>query len=79
MILQISTYPPGGGGGCLESIRIFREFVRIFEILNFKPSHTVENAVTDLKNALIDGKLPDSLTDEKYYNIKKMNSINTGK
>lgn len=47
---------------------------KIAERLGFVPSHTIQEAVEDLKNAFEKGLLPDSLTDEKYFNIKTMQS-----
>ena len=48
---------------------------KIKKILGFETKYTIENAVEDLKNAFKQGKLPNSLTDEKYFNIKRMNNI----
>ena len=49
---------------------------KIADKLGFIPSHTIEEAVKDLKNAFESGLLPDSLTGEQYFNIKKMQSVN---
>ena len=43
--------------------------------LGFETKFTVEDAVSDLKNAFEKNLLPNSLDDEKYFNIKRMNSI----
>ena len=40
--------------------------------LGFAPKRTIEDAVQDLIAAFRDGKLPDSMTDIRYYNIKTM-------
>jgi len=48
---------------------------KIANALGFVPSHTIEEAVQDLKNAFEAGLLPDSLTGEQYFNIKRMQSI----
>ena len=48
---------------------------KIEQIIGFKTQKTVKNAVTDLKNAFEKGLLPNSMEDEKYFNIKRMNSI----
>ena len=37
--------------------------------------HSIEEAASDLKKAFEEGLLPNSLEDEKYFNIKVMNSI----
>ena len=44
--------------------------------LGFTPNHTIEEAVSDLKKALENGLLPNSLEDEKYFNIKTFENIN---
>ena len=41
----------------------------------FKAKFTVQDAVQDIKNALEKGLLPDSLSKENYFNIKKMQQI----
>src|SRR3569833_1453828 len=38
--------------------------------LGFEPSHTIEDAVRDLVQAFRARLIPDSMTDERYYNIK---------
>jgi nucleoside-diphosphate-sugar epimerase len=52
----------------VSSEKIAREF-------GFKPRHTVENAISDLKAAFEAGKVPNAMTDSRYYNVKLMNSI----
>ena len=49
---------------------------KIKKILNFEPKKTISDAVNDLKLAFKKDLLPNSLTDEKYFNIKKMQSLN---
>ena len=49
---------------------------KIKKILGFKTKKTIEDAIKDLKDAFISKKLINTLTDEKYFNIKKMNSLN---
>ena len=48
---------------------------KIQEVLGFNTARTVRNAVQDLKNAFESNLLPNSLKDEKYFNIKRMQSI----
>jgi nucleoside-diphosphate-sugar epimerase len=43
--------------------------------LGFVASHSIEEAADDLKNAFEQGLLPNSFTNDKYFNIKVMNSI----
>lgn len=49
---------------------------RIRKDLGFKPKHTLEEAIKDLKDAFQEGKIPNSLTENRYFNIKTMRSIN---
>jgi nucleoside-diphosphate-sugar epimerase len=43
--------------------------------LGFEPKHTIEDAVRDLVSAFKAGKLPNSLDDPRYFNIKRMQEI----
>jgi len=47
---------------------------KIIEILNFKTQFTVEDAVIDLKKAFDEQQLVNTLENEMYFNIKRMNS-----
>ena len=44
--------------------------------LGFLPTHTIRDAVKDLVAAFKEGLLPNSLDDERYFNIKRMQSLN---
>lgn len=48
---------------------------KIKEELNFSPIHSIEEAVADLKKAFAEGKIPNSMNDIRYYNIKTMQEI----
>lgn len=48
---------------------------KIKDELGFEPTHTLNDAVQDLVAAFNAGKLPDSMTDKKYFNIKTMQEI----
>ncbi len=48
---------------------------KIKEILNFETKFSIQDGVRDLQNAFSKGLLKDSFVDEKYFNIKKMQSI----
>ena len=48
---------------------------KIAKKLGFKPKFTIENAIEDLVNAFETGKLPDSMNDMRYYNIKTMKAV----
>jgi nucleoside-diphosphate-sugar epimerase len=48
---------------------------KIFVQLGFKASHTIEDAVRDLCQAFRDGKLPNSMDDDTYYNVRQMKAL----
>lgn len=48
---------------------------KIAEKLGFVAKHSIADASRDLKNAFEAGLLPNSLTDEKYFNIKRMQNV----
>ena len=48
---------------------------KIKNLLKFSPKYTIKNAIEDLKDAFEKKLLPNSLEDEKYFNIKKMQKI----
>lgn len=48
---------------------------KIAEKLGFVPKHSIRDAVEDLRKALETGLLPNSLQDERYFNIKRMQSL----
>ncbi len=47
---------------------------KIKKVLGFESKYTISDAVTDLKIAFKKGLLPNSLHDDKYFNIKRMQS-----
>lgn len=49
---------------------------RIRKELGFAPRHTIEDAVRDLVAAFAAGKIPNPMHDERYYNIRLMQSVN---
>lgn len=48
---------------------------RIRRVLGFAPKRSIRDAIVDMKRAFDRGLLPDSLTDERYFNIKRMQSV----
>ena len=58
----------------LRSYHVSSEKMR--KELGFEPQFTIEDAVRDLVEAFKAGKLPNSMEDVRYSNIKLMNSIN---
>lgn len=49
---------------------------KIKEELGFVAQHTIKDAVMSIKEAFETGRLPNSLENEYYFNIKRMQSIN---
>jgi nucleoside-diphosphate-sugar epimerase len=49
---------------------------KIFNKLGFRANRSIKLAAEDLKKAFESGLLPDSLTNERYFNIKRMQSVN---
>lgn len=49
---------------------------KIFDVLGFQAKKSITNASEDLLAAFEDGRLPNSLEDEKYFNIRRMKSMN---
>jgi nucleoside-diphosphate-sugar epimerase len=52
----------------VSSDRILREF-------GFSARRSVSDAILDLKSAFEAGRVPNSMTDDKYYNIRRMQSV----
>ena len=48
---------------------------KIARELGFVPQHTIEDAVHDLADAFEDDRIPDPMTDIRYYNIKTMQAL----
>jgi nucleoside-diphosphate-sugar epimerase len=45
---------------------------KIARVLGFKPKYSIEDAVRDMCKAFKAGKLPNSMTDDLYFNVKRM-------
>jgi hypothetical protein len=52
----------------VSSARLLREF-------GFSARRSVSDAIMDLKSAFDAGRVPNSMTDDKYYNIRRMQSV----
>jgi nucleoside-diphosphate-sugar epimerase len=48
---------------------------RIRRDLGFVAQRTVKDAIVDLKTAFLAGKVPNAMTDDRYYNIKRMQAL----
>jgi len=49
---------------------------KIANKLGFRPQHSIEDAVRDLVKAFKADKLPEPMTDDFYYNVKRLKAIN---
>ena len=58
----------------LRSYHISSEKIR--KELGFEPEFTISNAVNDVKEAIANGNLQDSMNNPLYFNIKRMKEIN---
>jgi len=58
----------------MRSYRISSE--RIRRELGFVPRRGIEDAVGDLVAAFAEGRIPDAMTDSRYYNIKTLQAAN---
>lgn len=48
---------------------------KIAEELGFRATHSIREAVRDLKNAFQEGLIPNSFTEPRYFNIKTMQQV----
>jgi nucleoside-diphosphate-sugar epimerase len=48
---------------------------RIQRDLGYVAGRSVKDAIVDLKTAFLAGKVPNSMTDDRYYNIKRMQAL----
>lgn len=48
---------------------------KVGRVLGFQPRHSVEDAVRSLCTAFKDGKIPNSMDDDRYYNIRTMQAL----
>jgi nucleoside-diphosphate-sugar epimerase len=48
---------------------------KIKRVLGFVPKHTIEDAVRDLCKAFREGRFQDSVTDDRYYNVRRLKRL----
>lgn len=48
---------------------------KIKRVLGFAPSHSIEQAVSDLCQAFRDGRLPNSMDDDQYFNVRRLKRL----
>jgi nucleoside-diphosphate-sugar epimerase len=56
-----------------RSYHVSSELIR--RELGFVARRTVEDAIVDLRDAFSAGKVPNAMTDDRYYNIKRMQAL----
>lgn len=48
---------------------------KIKRVLGFVPKHSIEDAVRDLCDAFRQGLVPNSLTDDQYFNVRRLKRL----
>jgi nucleoside-diphosphate-sugar epimerase len=48
---------------------------KIRRVLDFQPRFTIEDAVRDLCKAFKDGRLPNSMQDTAYFNVRRLKQL----
>jgi nucleoside-diphosphate-sugar epimerase len=48
---------------------------KISRVLGFTPGHSIEEAVRDLCRAFREGKIPDSMANDRYYNVRTLKKL----
>jgi nucleoside-diphosphate-sugar epimerase len=48
---------------------------KVTRMLGFRPKHTIEDAVRELCQAFVRGELPDSMSDDAYFNVKRLQRL----
>lgn len=48
---------------------------KVKRVLGYAPRHTIEDAVRDLCNAFRAGLIPDSMSDDQYFNVKRLKRL----
>ena len=49
---------------------------KVYHALGFRPKYSIEDAIRSLCKAFRDGRIPNSMADDWYYNIRTMKKIN---
>jgi nucleoside-diphosphate-sugar epimerase len=48
---------------------------KIKRVLGYAPKHTIEDAVRDLCAAFRDGRIPNSMDDDRYFNVRRLKRL----
>jgi nucleoside-diphosphate-sugar epimerase len=83
-VREIADIVKGVVGGDVEVVTTPSDDNRSYHVssekirreLGFEATHSIEDAVRDLVTAFEAGRIPDSMTDDRYYNIKRMQRTN---
>jgi nucleoside-diphosphate-sugar epimerase len=70
-VIEIVTTPSDDD----RSYRITSE--RIERDLGFRPKRTIEDAIRELVKAFRDGRFPDALADDRYFNVKTLQKFSS--
>lgn len=49
---------------------------KVKRVLGFEPKYTIEDAVRELCHAFRDGRLPRSMNDDRYFNVRRLKRLN---
>ena len=82
-VMEIAEMVRGVVGNSVQIVRTETDDLRSYHIssdhirerLGFVPRHTISDAVSGLAEAFAAGRVPNSLTDPIYYNVKAMQQI----
>jgi nucleoside-diphosphate-sugar epimerase len=48
---------------------------KVARVLGYRPAHTIEDAVSDICDAFKDGRLPRSMDDDRYFNVRRLKRL----
>ena len=82
-VIEIAEMVRGAVGTDTQIVRTPTDDLRSYHIsshlirreLGFVPARTIDDAIRDLVSAFEAGKVPDSTTDSRYFNVKRMQEI----
>ncbi len=49
---------------------------QVKRVIRFQSKHTIEDAVRELCEAFREGRLPNSMDDDRYFNVRRLKSPN---
>jgi nucleoside-diphosphate-sugar epimerase len=48
---------------------------KVKRVLGYAPGHTIEDAVRELARAFVANKIPNSMEDDRYYNVRLLKRL----